>query len=116
MAGVPSHGTTFSFNGANFTVTSVQVNYGQERRFVGGGHMGLAVNDFEPVYRTHRTEDERATVDIEYLAGTTPAVNSAGTLSISGRISFSGQATCISSQVSASVGELVRGSASFRVA
>lgn len=116
MAGVPSHGTTFSFNGATFAVTSVQVNYGQERRFVGGGHMGLAVNDFEPVYRTHRTEDERATVDIEYLAGTIPTVNATGTLSISGRISFSGQATCVSSQVVAAVGELVRGSASFRVA
>jgi len=116
MAGVSSHGTTFTFNGAAFTVTSVQVDYGQERRFVGGGHMGLAVNDFEPVYRTHRTEDERATVDIEYLAGSIPTVNATGTLSISGRISFSGQATCVSSQVVAAVGELVRGSASFRVA
>ena len=116
MAGISSHGTTFSFNSTIFTVTSVQVNYGQERRFVGGGHMGLAVNDFEPVYLTHRTEDERATVDIEYLAGTIPAVNATGTLSISGRISLSGQATCVSSQVVAAVGELVRGSASFRMA
>lgn len=116
MAGFSSQGTTVAFNNATFAATRVQVNNGQERRLVSGAHMGMAVNDFEPVYVTHRTEEERITVDIEYIAGTTPAVNAVGTLQITGRISVSGQAKCISSEVTAAVGELVRGSASFRMA
>jgi hypothetical protein len=116
MAGVSSQGTTFTFNGSTFAATSIRVSNGQSRRLVGGAHMGMAVNDFEPVYRTHRTEEERVTVDIEYVAGTTPAINATGSLTIAGRISVSGQATCVSSEVTAAVGELLRGTASFRMA
>lgn len=115
MAGVSSQGTSFTFASATYTVTSVRVSYAQERRFVGGGHMGLSPAAFEPVYLLHRTEDERPTVDIEFIGSTRPAVNASGTLTISGAMSFSGGATCISAEASAAVGEIVRGSASFRV-
>lgn len=116
MAGISSQGTTFAFGGTNYTVTSVQVDYGQERRFAGAGHMGLGPNDYEPLYRLHRTEDERPTVEIEYIGQSAISVNQTGTISITGKLSFSGQATCTSSRIGAAVGELVRGSASFRVA
>ena len=116
MAGVSSQGTSFTFASATYTVTSVRVNYSQERRFVGGGHMGLGPTAFEPVYLLHRTEDERPTVDIEFIGSTHPAVNATGTLTISGKLSFSGNATCVSAEVGAAVDEIVRGSASFRVA
>lgn len=116
MAGVSSQGTTFSFNGVTYTVTSIQVDFGQERRFVGGGHMGLSPTAFEPVYLLHRTEDERPTVDIEFIGGGVPQVNASGSISVAGKFSFAGNATCISSQVTVSVGDLVRGTASFRVA
>lgn len=115
MAGVSSQGTTFAFAGATYTVTSVQVDFGQERRFVGGGHMGLAPTAYEPVYLLHRTEDERRTVDIDFIGAAPPVVNASGLLAITGKLSFSGQATCVSASVGAAVGELVKGSASFRV-
>lgn len=117
MAGRSSHGSTFSFAGVAFTVTSINVNYGSERAVVAAPHMGLGPNDFETVYTLHRTRDERPVVDVEYLSLTVPAVNAFGsvTIAISGGPSISGTATCISSQVVASVGDLVRGTASFRV-
>lgn len=116
MAGVSSQGTTVSFGGSTYAATSVRVSNGQPRQRISGAHMGMGVNDFEPMYDTHRTDEERVTVDIEYVAGTVPAINATGTLTISGRLSVSGQATCISSEVTAAVGELVRGTASFRIA
>jgi len=116
MAGVSSQGTTFTLGGTAYTVTSVQVDYGQERRFVGAPHMGLGVDDFEPVYRVHRTEDERATVDIEFIGAAAPTKNTTASLSITGGLSLSGTALCVSSSVRVAVGELVRGNASFRVA
>lgn len=116
MAGVSSQGTTFTFGGGSYSITSVTVNYGQERGRVSGAHMGMGVNDVEPVYPMHRTADSLPTVDVEYItASAIPQVNATGSLSVSGKIAFSGSATCVSSQVTASVGDLVRGSASFRV-
>jgi len=77
--------------------------------------MGLTVNDFEPLHLTHRTEDERPTVTIEYIGGSVPRPGSTGTVSISGRVGYYGAATCVSSEVNATTGDLLRGTASFRV-
>lgn len=115
MAGISSQGTTFSFGGGSYTITSVTVNLGQERNRVSGAHMGLGPEEAEPFYYTHKTVDSLPTVDVEFISGSQPAVNASGNLAITGKVAFSGAATCISSQVTASVGELVRGSASFRV-
>lgn len=116
MAGVSSHGTTFSYRGATMQVTSVSVDYGRERPRVSVPHMGLLDSDYEPFIYAHRTEDNRPVVAVEYIGGTIPAVDSTGALSVTGRIAYSGTATCISSVVRGAVGDLVRGSASFRVA
>lgn len=116
MAGVSSQGTTFTFSASTFVVTSIQVNYGSERQRVAGAHMGLGPDAFEPTYVLHRTADEQPTVDIEFIGASGPALNASGALSVAGALTFSSTAaTCISSQVGAAVGELVRGSASFRV-
>lgn len=116
MAGVSSQGTTFTFIATVYTVTSVQVNYGSERQRIAGPHMGLGPDAFEPTYVLHRTIDERPTVDIEFIGQAAPTLNASGALSIAGKVAFSSTAaTCISSQIGAAVGELVRGSASFRV-
>lgn len=117
MAGVSSQGTTFTFAGATYTVTSVRVDYGQERRFVGAGHMGLGPNDYEPTVPLHRTEDEKAVVEIEFIGSTPPTKNAVGRLDVAGKLAFASEtAVCISASVGVAVGELVRGSASFRVA
>lgn len=115
MAGTSSQGTYFTFGGSTYTVTSVQVSSGSERQRISAPHMGLGPDEFEPTFITHRTIDELPTVEIEFIGSDVPEVNISGDLEVTGKITFSGGATCISSQVGASLGELVRGSASFRV-
>jgi hypothetical protein len=116
MAGVSSQGTAFTFNSVTFAVTSVRYVGGSERATVSAPHMGLSRDDFEPTYITHRTSDERPNVEVEFITGTPPAIGAIGAISIAGAFSFTGAvATCVSVQVTASVGDLVRGSASFRV-
>jgi hypothetical protein len=78
--------------------------------------MGLGRDDFEPTYITHRTSDERPNIEVEFISGTPPVIGATGAISIAGAISYTfSTATCVSVQVTASVGDLVRGSASFRV-
>jgi|694.fasta_scaffold01162_72 hypothetical protein len=115
MAGVSSQGTYFAFAGSNYTVTSVTVNGGAERQRVSAPHMGLGPNDTEPFYYLHRSVDSLQTVDVDYIGQTIPSVGASATLTVSGRIAITGTATCVSSQVTASVGDIVRGTASFRV-
>lgn len=115
MAGTSSQGTSFTFGVSVYTITSVSVDLGQERERVSGAHMGLGPNDIEPVYYLHRSVDSLPTVQVEFIGSSAPSVDASGTLAVSGKLAFSGPATCIASQVSASLGDLVRGSASFRV-
>lgn len=111
-----SQGTTLSFRAVVYTVTSVSVGYGQERERVRIPHMGLGKDDVEDVVYTHKTQENYPTVEIEYLGSGPPAIQATGTVSIGGPFSFSGTATCVSSTVRLSVGDVVRGTASFRVA
>lgn len=115
MAGTSSQGTSFTFGASAYTITSVSVDLGQERDRVSGAHMGLGPNDIEPVYQLHRSVDSLPTVQVEFIGASAPSVGATATLTVSGKIAFTGPSTCIASQVSASLGELVRGSASFRV-
>jgi len=115
MAGVSSQGTYFAFAGASYTITSVTVGGGAERQRVSAPHMGLGVNDTEPFYYLHKSVDSLPTVDIEFIGQSIPAVNAVGAIAVSGTVGFSGTATCVSSQITASFGDIVRGSASFRV-
>lgn len=116
MAGTSSQGTSFTFGISAYTITSVSVDLGQERERVSGAHMGMGPNDIETVYYLHRSVDSLPTVQVEFIGASAPAVNATGALTVSGKVAFgSTAATCIASQVTASLGELVRGSASFRV-
>ena len=116
MAGRSSQGTTFTFAAVTFAATSVRYVGGSERATVSAPHMGMGRDDFEPTYITHRTSDERPNVEVEFISGTPPAIGATGAISIAGAFSFTGAvATCVSVQVTASAGDLVRGSASFRV-
>jgi hypothetical protein len=115
MAGFSSQGTSFTFGVSAYTITSVTVNGGAERQRVSAPHMGLGPNDTELVYYLHKSVDSLPTVDIEFIGAGIPSVNVSAALAVSGKVAFSGIATCVSSQVTASVGDIVRGSASFRV-
>jgi hypothetical protein len=111
MAGVSAQGLTFSFGGSNLTVTSVQVNDTQD--LIDGSHLGIAPNGRREYVGGFATDRE---VQIDYISTNILTAGVSGSLSISGPISFSGNATIASSSIGGSVGALVSGSATFRVA
>lgn len=111
MAGVSAQGLTFSFGGSNLTVTSVQVNDTQD--LIDGSHLGIGPNQRREYVGGFATDRE---VQIDYISTTILTAGASGSLSISGPIAFSGNATCASSSIGGSVGALVSGSATFRVA
>jgi hypothetical protein len=133
MAGVSSQGTYFSFGGAVYTATSITVNDG----FSGGGSGGslqrqrvsaatLASNPnfyepYIPLWFPDPTgqggggEDRTKTVDVEFIGQTAPPAGTSGSISVTGRISVSGAATCTGSSIIAQTGDVVRGTASFRL-
>lgn len=114
MAGISAQGTTFTFAGSALTITSVQVNDSQD--LIDGSHLGIPPagrREWVGGFATNR----EVTVEAIYnssaglvLAGTS------GALSVAGPISFTGNATVQSSSIGGSVGDLVKGSITFKVA
>jgi hypothetical protein len=111
MAGVSAQGLTFTFGGSNLTVTSVQVSDTQD--LVDGSHLGIAPGGRREFVGGFATERE---VTIDYISTNVLAAGTSGSLSISGPMSFSGSATLASASIGGSVGALISGSATFRVA
>lgn len=111
MAGVSAQGLSFSFGGSNLTVTSVQVNDSQD--LVDGSHLGIAAGGRREYVGGFATDRE---VQVDYISTSILAAGSSGALSISGPISFSGNATVASASIGGTVGDLIKGSATFRVA
>ena len=111
MAGISAQGMTFSFGGSNLTVTSVQVNDTQD--LIDGSHLGIAPNGRREYVGGFATDRE---VQIDYISTNILTAGASGSLSISGPLSFSGNATIASSSIGGSVGALISGSATFRVA
>jgi len=103
MASTPhgGSGTTFSFAGTNYTVTSITYTIGS----TGGGtdnidisHLGQTTGQSvltmsRPLVGT-QGGDTGKTVSIEYIGTSVIAQNTTGTLSIAGGISVSATATC----------------------
>jgi hypothetical protein len=116
-------GTTFSFGGTNFTVTSITYTLGS----TGGGadnidisHLGLTtgasvLSIARPLVGT-QGGDTGKSVSIEYIGTSVIAQNATGTLTITGGISVSATATCNSSSVTLTVNDAIRGSAEFQLA
>lgn len=111
MAGVSAQGLTFTFGGSNLTVTSVQVSDTQD--LIDGSHLGIAPNGRREFVGGFATDRE---VTIDYISTNVLAAGTSGSLSISGPMSFSGNATLSSASIGGSVGALISGSATFRVA
>ena len=116
-------GTTFSFAGTNFTVTSITYTIGS----TGGGtdnidisHLGqttgaTVLTMSRPLVGT-QGGDTGKSVSIEYIGTSVIAQNTTGTLSITGGITVSATATCNSSSVTLTVNDAIRGSAEFQLA
>lgn len=118
-------GTTFSFGGTNFTVTSITYTIGS----TGGGgndaidisHLGQTtgasvLSQSKPLVGSAGTTDTGKSVSIEYIGNNVIAQNSTGTLTITGGVAVSATATCNSSSVTLTVNDVVRGSADFSLA
>lgn len=106
-----AQGLTFTFGGSNVTVTSVQVNDSQD--LLDATHLGIAPNGKRVFIGGFATDRE---VQIDYINTTILSAGSSGALSISGPMSFSGNATVSQASLGGSVGDFIRGSATFRLA
>lgn len=106
-----SQGMTFTFGGTTITVTSVQVNDTQD--LLDATHLGIAPNARRVFVGGFATDRE---VQIDYFSSTILTAGVSGALSISGPMSFSGNATISAASLGASVGDFIRGSATFRLA
>lgn len=106
-----AQGLTFTFGGSGITVTSVQVNDTQD--LLDATHLGVAPNGKRIFVGGFATDRE---VQIDYISATILSAGTSGALSISGPMSFSGNATISSASLGGSVGDFVRGSATFRLA
>lgn len=117
MAGISAQGLTFTFGGSTITVTSVQINDTQE--LIDGSHLGIAPNGRREYVGGFATDRE---VTIDYISTNILAAGTSGALSISqgttgGGLHFTGfTATIASASIGGSVGALISGSATFRVA
>jgi len=106
-----AQGLTFTFGGSGVTVTSVQVNDTQD--LLDATHLGVAPNAKRIFVGGFATDRE---VQIDYINSTILTAGVSGALAISGPMSFSGNATISSASLGGSVGDFVRGSATFRLA
>lgn len=123
MASTPhdSTGTTFTFAGTGYTVTSITYSLSD----VTGGdtidvsHLGLTagasvLTQARPLAGS--ATDTGREVSIEYIGSSVITDGLTGTLAIAGGISLSKAATVSSSSVTLAVNDVIKGSATFKVA
>lgn len=109
MAGVAAMGVTFTYNGTALTITSFNVN--DQIDTADGSHLGLATGSRREYVPTFVQRE----ISVDYIA-TTNITTQSGAISISGPVSFTGNGTLTASTVSGSVGDLIKGNATWRVA
>ena len=111
MAGISAQGLTFSFGGTALTVTSVNVSDQQD--VIDGSHLGIAPNGRREWVGGIATNREES---VDVISATVLTAGTSGALSITGPMSFSGNATITSASTGGSVGALISGSVTFKVA
>lgn len=111
MAGVAAMGITVTYAGVTLTATSFNVNDTIDN--ADGSHLGIAAGGRREYVPTFVQRE----ISCDYIS-TTNITTQTGAISISGSngISFSGNATLTTSTCGGTVGDLVKGSATWRVA
>lgn len=109
MAGVAAMGVTLTYNSQTLTITSFNVNDTIDN--ADGSHLGQAVGDRRQYVPTFVQRE----ISCDYISTTLVTTQSAA-LSIAGPVSFTGNATITSSTIGGSVGDLIKGSVTWRVA
>lgn len=123
MASTPhdGSGTLFSFGGVNYTVTNITYSLSDTgaNDTIDISHLGLttgsAVLTMDRPLKGSATDTGRE-VSIDYIGGAPIADGASATLSISGGLSISAIATVASSSVTLATNDIVRGTATFKVA
>lgn len=109
MAGVAAMGVTMTYGGQSLTITSFNVN--DQIDNADGSHLGIAPGGRREYVPTFVQRE----ISCDYIA-TTNITAQSGAISISGPVSFSGDATLTASTVGGTVGDLIKGNATWRVA
>jgi hypothetical protein len=111
MAGIAAMGITMSYNSQSVTITSFSVN--DQIDTADGSHLGQAAGSRREYVPTFVQRE----ISCDYIAATLITVQSAN-ISITGpnSLSFSGNATLTASSIGGTVGDLVKGNATWRVA
>jgi len=109
MAGVAAMGVSMTYAGTTLTITSFNVN--DQIDTADGSHLGLAVGSRREYVPTFVQRE----ISCDYIATTVVTTQSAA-INISGPVSFSGNATLTASTVGGTVGDLIKGNATWRVA
>lgn len=109
MAGVAAMGVTMTYAGQTLTITSFNVN--DQIDNADGSHLGIAPGGRREYVPTFVQRE----ISCDYIA-TTNVTTQTGAIAISGPVSFSGNATLTASTVGGTVGDLVKGNATWRVA
>jgi hypothetical protein len=109
MAGVAAMGVTMTYLGSSLTITSFNVN--DQIDNADGSHLGIAPGGRREYVPTFVQRE----IQVDYI-GTAVITTQTGAISITGPVSFSGNGTLVSSTVGGTVGDLIKGSATWRVA
>ena len=119
MANTYTSGTTFVFASTTYTLTSMTYTM-TEVEGIDVSHLGQTAGEsmlsLAKPLKAGPLDDTGREVSIEYLGASPIADGSTGTLVISGPTVVNAVATVSSSSVTLGVNEIVRGSATFRVA
>jgi hypothetical protein len=109
MAGVAAMGVTMTYASASLTITSFNVNDQVDN--ADGSHLGIATGGRREYVPTFVQRE----ISCDYISAVVITTQT-GSISITGPVSFSGNATLVSSTVGGTVGDLIKGSATWRVA
>lgn len=109
MAGVAAMGVTFTYGGQTVRITSFNVN--DQIDNADASHLGIAPGGRREYVPTFVQRE----VSCDYIASA-QIVEQTGAISISGPIAFAGNGTLTSSTIGGAVGDLIKGSATWRVA
>jgi len=115
-------GTTFSFAGTNYTVTSITYSITDNAATdqIDVSHLGQTTGSTvltvaRPLKGSAGDTGKEVTIEFIAASGTPIAQGATGSLAITGGISLSVNATCKSSSVTLTINDAVRGSAAFQV-
>ena len=119
MANTYTTGTNFTFASVTYTLTSLTYTM-TEVEGIDVSHLGQTVGEsmlsLAKPLKAGPLDDTGREVSIEYLGASPISDGSTGTLVISGGTGVNAAATVSSSSVTLGVNDIVRGSATFRVA